>query len=177
MDTGGIIALSLVGLAVGALIVVYIAARLKGSLEIIFQDRTYVAGETLQGRVMVNCHKPIDAENLTVTLTCKSGNGKNTSTLYTERKELFGIRQISPGNEVNAWFSFAIPESIDPTGGMELPDISLMGISVKDLVHASTNLSHARWSVMATLSATGLDLHRSRGVHVNISGGKDLQSS
>lgn len=166
MDTGAAIVLAVFVAIVVGIITTIILAKLKGKLELRFDNRPYRAGESINGTVIVHANKHIEAERLTASLVCVVYDGRNKKqshhSVYREKKELFGPRPIAEGGRVEARFGLVLPQALAPGEGLQLPNVA--GVEVSRFLTAGIAGGKQSWYIELHLAAKGVDLYHRQGI-------------
>ena len=156
---------------VGVLFVLFFVALFfflrwrKGSINIIPENHTYITGEKIKGKIVLNIKKNVKSGRLIVGIVCErtekfsSSNKKFENTLFDFNQLLEEKRNYTP-SEYSYDFSLMIPVNVSQ--GLEGISNNLIKV-VKDLIGQN---SFTKWFLYAKLQCKGVNL--SKRVQINI---------
>jgi len=175
MDTTTIIVLSIISALILVLIILKIVSMMKGKIEISLNNFNFSPGDSINGKIILNLKKPIQAKSLNVRLVAESSSNKRTTLgnskhTHSQKHILFDFIQPIDGEKTYSAgqteydFSIKVPENaVTNSTGNAIADnlIKSAGQVFFD------NLSFIKWYVTTELDIAGWNL--SNKVQINIS--------
>jgi hypothetical protein len=168
METILIIILSVILLLIFISISVYIISKMKGKIVIELNNSNYSPGETINGKLILNIKKPLEATELNIRLFGNMnqnsyGRGKGassrSSTIFDFKQPVSKNKIYSPGEQYP--FSIKIPKNI-------LTNFSgITGHLINSAMLLSGRSLNIKWYLVSKLKVKGIDV-KSKKVRINI---------
>lgn len=172
------IALAFVALLFVGPIVYWILQRLKGSIEIKVQDKTYRLGELISGTLSIQVRRSMIAQKISVTLECfeivskgkQQGNTRRVH--YSEAVVIRESASLQPGNPNMIPFSIKAPEVIEDRAKAEFEKFAAdKGALLQSMVKVITmGTPNFQWRVLAHVELPGVDLDQQKGIKISSNG-------
>ncbi|MAZ66078.1 MAG: hypothetical protein CMF25_03115 [Kangiellaceae bacterium] len=152
-----------------AVIGYFVAAHLKGEINIRLRQTSYRMGDTISGSFELLAKKPIEGNRLFMTLTAQEitkeyRDGKShtrTRTIFSEDTEINGPNMYAAGSRKNYSFEVAIP-SLQSNSFLN----SSWGKALSAVLSVLGDNKRIEWKLKATLDAKGVDISDSVKLHI-----------
>ena len=169
METTLIIVISILVVIILTIVGVFIAKRLKGSIEIIQEQYNYAPGDTIKGKVVVKLKKAVSSDQLIVGLRCERTERSimmNTQKSQTRTVVLFDFNQPLEARKEYAPseypFNFALKIPSNVTTKIE----GLLGSLVSSASMLMGKNDSIRWYLYAELKCSGINLSQKTQVNI-----------
>ncbi|MBS3076606.1 hypothetical protein J4481_02605 [Candidatus Pacearchaeota archaeon] len=148
-------------------LIMFIISKMKGGIKIELTNFNFSAGDTIEGKVILNLKKPVNAKTLNVGLvgemkSTSYGSGHSSSRtqkVFEFSQPLDGKKEYQIGEKVYD-FKMKVPQNVNTNHE------GMIGNLVKSAQLLTGNMRNVKWYVKANLDITGFDI--SKKVQINI---------